>query len=141
MQRLWLHWCAGPPPVSYILFPCSGVCWHALPFSPQLDTIGTTTNHHEPPETIWKLHYPRTSWNLYDPRILLDVPCSLAIKHRKQIFQLGNRSHCAQWHPRSWTKKRFCAPSAPAQTWRHANSSSSFHMCFKPWGRWLMLCA
>ena len=62
------------PPFSYILFPCSGVCWHALPFSLQLDTIGTHWNHHEPPETIWKLHYPRTSWNLYDPTILLMCP-------------------------------------------------------------------
>ena len=40
------------PPLSYILFPCSGLCWHALPFSLLLETIGTT-----------------------DPRILLDVPC------------------------------------------------------------------
>ena len=48
------HWCAGPP-LSYILFPCSGLCWDALPFSLLLETIGTT-------------------WNLYDPRILLDVP-------------------------------------------------------------------
>ena len=49
--NVWLHWCAGPPPLSYILFPCSGLCWHALPFSLLLETIGTT-----------------------DPRILLDVP-------------------------------------------------------------------
>ena len=67
--NVWLHWCAGPPPFSYILFPCSRVCWHALPFSLQLDTIGTHWNHHKPPETIWKLHYPGTS-----PTILLDVP-------------------------------------------------------------------
>ena len=56
------------PPLSYILFPCSGLCWngsalppepmryHFHPFSLLLETIGTT-------------------WNLYDPRILLDVPC------------------------------------------------------------------
>ena len=75
--NVWLHWCAGPPIplfMEHFLFPCSRVCWHALPFSLQLDTIGTYWNHHEPPETIWKLHYPRTSWNLYDPTILLDVP-------------------------------------------------------------------
>ena len=45
------------PPFSSILFLCSGVCWHALPFSLQPDTIGTHWNHHEPPKTIWKLHY------------------------------------------------------------------------------------
>ena len=33
-----------PPPLSYILFPCSGLCWHALPFSLLLETIGTTWN-------------------------------------------------------------------------------------------------
>ena len=32
------------PPPSYILFPCSGVWWHALPFSILVDTIGTTWN-------------------------------------------------------------------------------------------------
>ena len=32
------------PPLSYILFPCSGLCWHALPFSLLLETIGTTWN-------------------------------------------------------------------------------------------------
>ena len=32
------------PPLSYILFPCSGVCWHTLPFSILVDTIGTTWN-------------------------------------------------------------------------------------------------
>ena len=42
--NVWLHWCAGPPPLSYILFPCSGLCWHALPFSLLLETIGTTWN-------------------------------------------------------------------------------------------------
>ena len=53
-----MYGCTGVqvPPLSYILFPCSGLCWHALPFSLLLETIGTT-------------------WNLYDPRILLDVPC------------------------------------------------------------------
>ena len=35
------------PPLSYILFPCSGLCWHALPFSILVDTIGTTWNHVE----------------------------------------------------------------------------------------------
>ena len=25
-------------------------------------------------QKVRKLHYLRTSWNLYDPRILLDVP-------------------------------------------------------------------
>ena len=53
-----MYGCTGVqvPPLLYILFPCSGLCWHALPFSLLLETIGTT-------------------WNLYDPRILLDVPC------------------------------------------------------------------
>ena len=65
-----MYGCTGVqvPPLSYILFPCSGVCWsgsallpeptryHFHPFSLLLETIGTT-------------------WNLYDPRILLDVPC------------------------------------------------------------------
>ena len=32
------------PPLSYILFPCSGLCWHALPFSLLLETIRTTWN-------------------------------------------------------------------------------------------------
>ena len=32
------------PPLSYILFPCSGLCWHALPFS----TSGNYWNHLEP---------------------------------------------------------------------------------------------
>ena len=32
------------PPPSYILFPCSGVCWHVLPFSILMNTIGTTWN-------------------------------------------------------------------------------------------------
>ena len=41
--NVWLHWCAGPP-LSYILFPCSGLCWDALPFSLLLETIGTTWN-------------------------------------------------------------------------------------------------
>ena len=143
-----------PPPAFIHFIP---MLWAVLACVAILHTGGYYWNHLEPcgtPRILLDVHgctgvqVPplsyilfRTSWNLYDPRILLDVPCSLAIKHRKQIFQLGNRSHCAQWHPRSWTKKRFCAPSAPAQTWRHANSSSSFHMCFKPWGRWLMLCA
>ena len=53
-----IYGCTGVqvPPLSYILFPCSGLCWHALPFFLLVETIGTT-------------------WNLYDPRILLDVPC------------------------------------------------------------------
>ena len=40
-----------PPPLSYILFPCSGVCSHVLPFSTHVlpfstlvNTIGTTWN-------------------------------------------------------------------------------------------------
>ena len=36
--------CRSPLPLSYILFPCSGLCWHALPFSLLLETIGTTWN-------------------------------------------------------------------------------------------------
>ena len=31
------------PPLSYILFPCSGLCWHALPFP----TTGNYWNHLE----------------------------------------------------------------------------------------------
>ena len=41
-----MYGCTGVqvPPLSYILFPCSGLCWHALPFSLLLETIGTTWN-------------------------------------------------------------------------------------------------
>ena len=42
-----MYGCTGvqvPPPLSYILFQCSGLCWHALPFSLLLETIGTTWN-------------------------------------------------------------------------------------------------
>ena len=46
-----------PPPLSYILFPCSGVCWHALPFSILVDTIGTTWNS-------WMCPTPST-WNVW----------------------------------------------------------------------------
>ena len=45
--NVWLHWCIGTP-LSYNIFTCSGVCLHALPFSPLLDTIGTYWNHLEP---------------------------------------------------------------------------------------------
>ena len=47
--NVWLHWCAGPPPLSYILFPCSGLCWDALLFSLLLETIGTTWNSLDSP--------------------------------------------------------------------------------------------
>ena len=57
--NVWLHWCAGPP-LSYILFPCPGVCWHALPFSLQLDTSGTTRNHLKPSGNYTTLEPPGT---------------------------------------------------------------------------------
>ena len=48
--------------------------WGLLACVAILPTTRYYWNYHEPPETTWKLHYLGTSWNLYDPRILLDVP-------------------------------------------------------------------
>ena len=56
--NVWLHWCVGTAPLSYNIFTCSGVCWrcHSPYYWILLEDIGNT-------------------WNPYDPRILLDVPC------------------------------------------------------------------
>ena len=69
--NVWLHWCAGPP-LSYILFPCSGLCWHVQvppPFhtfySHALGCVGMRC--HSP--YWWILLEPPGT-----PRILLDVP-------------------------------------------------------------------
>ena len=58
--NVWLHWCAGPTPLSYILFPCSGLCWHALPFSVLLNYW----NHLELLGFSWMCPTPST-WNVW----------------------------------------------------------------------------
>ena len=57
-----MYGCTGVqvPPLSYILFPCPGVCWHALPFSLQLDTSGATRNHLKPSGNYTTLEPPGT---------------------------------------------------------------------------------
>ena len=52
------------PPPSYILFPCSGLCGRALPFSILVDTIGTTWNHVELLGFSWMCPTPST-WNVW----------------------------------------------------------------------------
>ena len=70
---LWLHWCAGPLSLPFILFPCSGVCWHTLTFFLQLDIIALhknprfTWNHLETYTTLrfsWICPTPST-WNVW----------------------------------------------------------------------------
>ena len=48
------------PPLSYILFPCSGLCWHALPFP----TTGNYWNHLELLGFSWMCPIPST-WNVW----------------------------------------------------------------------------
>ena len=142
--NVWLHWCAGPPPFSYILFLCSRVCWHALPFSLQLDTIGTYWNHHEPPETIWKLHYPRTSWNLYDPTILLDVPL-VPETYGCTGVQVPPPFHAFYSHPKLFGHALpfSILVDTIGTTWNHVELLGFSWMCPTPstWNVWLHWCA
>ena len=96
--NVWLHWCAGPPPFHTFYSHALGCVGVDLPYPQNLCvTIFTHSPYYwkllEPPGTYTTLGFSwicptsstyalsfslletiGTTWNLYDPRILLDLP-------------------------------------------------------------------
>ena len=157
-----MYGCTGVqvPPLSYILFPCSGLCWHALPFSLLLETIGTTWNTGVQVPPLSYILFPcsglcwdalpfsllletiGTTWNLYDPRILLDVPhpqylkCMAALVCRPPPF--------IHFIPMLWAVLA-CVAILPTtgNYWNHLELLGFSWMCPTPntWNVWLHWCA
>ena len=99
-----------PPPFihfSYILFPCSVLCWHALPFSILVDTIQTTWNHVELLGFSWMCPTPST-WNevvVWDRGSRIENRESRIEKREARIEDRGSRIENWESRMENWESR------------------------------------